>query len=42
MNRDNNTAEIIELGSVSVETRGIPGPKVEDTAGLPLAGLSDD
>lgn len=32
----------IELGAASLETQGVLSPDIEDTLGLPAAGLSDD
>lgn len=34
--------ELIELGTVSAETKGPVGPPIDDRQGFALAGLSDD
>lgn len=42
MERDNDTIEFVELGSVSTETQGIEGPKTDAQVGFNLGGISDE
>lgn len=42
MDHDQRSDDAIELGTASVETRGVLSPDYEETFGIPAAGLSDD
>jgi hypothetical protein len=37
-----NDEELIELGTASLETKGLGGPREDVAIGDPLTGLSDD
>ncbi len=41
-NSEDRRDEIVELGAVSVETKGISGGMVDAPAGQGLAGILDD
>ncbi len=43
MNRDHEHEDLIDLGAVSVETKGGPGVPEDTQSGLiPFAGLTDE
>lgn len=42
MERDNDTTELVELGSVSAETQGVDGLFSDGVIAIKQTGLSDD
>lgn len=42
MERDNDTIDLVELGTASVETQGVDGPLTDAQIGFNLGGISDD
>lgn len=42
MEREHDTADLIELGTASVETQGVIGRKLDGVIQLEVEGLTDD
>lgn len=42
MERDNDTIELVELGSVTAETKGVEGQLSDGQIAIKVTGLSDD